>query len=272
MSDNADPAVVAWKAKPWRQKWRQVAWYKYRSIDGIVRFAHVKWATRHPSGLDPVEKRPKTFTYRTATFAPDGSTHPRSMWPIKLDSLDDQYRHLIYMVPELMSFGTRARTLVICEGEKDARAVASLSMLATTAHGGATKWGKPETAWLEQAGWDGTIWIAIDDDNVGWLHARATLAALEDDDGVWKWPVRCLKARQGKDPHDAIVGADLGRNWWTELDPQTVIACAEVVERKLVAAGGGASGPGRVNGYLMPDVVAKWKQTQMARAMEGEDW
>jgi hypothetical protein len=102
MTADADDAA-AWAQRPWRERWRMVARYKYRLLDGTVAYEHVRWATRHPSGVNPDDgtpdaNRPKTFRYRyrnvhgaTCMGLPPGV------------QTDERLAHLIYQLPILRS-------------------------------------------------------------------------------------------------------------------------------------------------------------------------
>ena len=63
MSD--ETATEAWGKLPFKAKWEFVTRHDYLTPDGRTAFAHVRWRSRHPSGIDPVEDRPKCFTYWT---------------------------------------------------------------------------------------------------------------------------------------------------------------------------------------------------------------
>jgi hypothetical protein len=285
MTDKQDAAVAAWEARPWRARWHEVARYTYLTPDKRMLFQHVRWATKHPSGIDPKTERPKTFTYRHWVHGQTRIGLP--------DGLSEAERHLIYRLPELARYmrclhllETRQPThpprdeelfthvpppLVICEGEKDVIALVKHGWLATTAHGGAMHgWGVPEWQWLVDIGWPGDVWLAVDSDQAGWYHTMKALRALDElratrgDEPIAS--VRCVRAVVGKDVSDALA-KDRGDRWWEMLLTDEVIALGEAVERKL-----GTSGGGRLSGYLTPEIVGAWKNKQMSHALEQEDW
>jgi hypothetical protein len=159
-----------------------------------------------------------------------------------------------------------AEPLWICEGEKDADAIASHGWLATSAAMGAGSWTDVESAWLVKAGWQGNIVIAIDDDDAGWHHGWQTLKALTfaGGAGAADWLVACARPHGGKDMAEVIGRSD---TWWRPVPIATLIERGMALEAKA-KRDGALAGSG-----TWQDKVAAWKDKQLKAAIErGEQW
>jgi Toprim-like len=117
-----------------------VATYSYRDSDGNLLFQVLRGD-------------PKSFWLRR----PDGDG-----WQWNLDGVT----LTLYRLPQLLA-ATRKRTVFVVEGEKDARSLAKLGLVATTSPGGAGKW-KPEFSELLR---DRKVAILPDNDEAGRSHA-----------------------------------------------------------------------------------------------------
>jgi hypothetical protein len=104
-------AAVQQEREDSRPRSKPVATFDYADQDGVLLYQVLKY------------EHPKTFRQRR----PDGN----GGWTWKLDE-----RRVLYRLPELLKFSDA--TVFVCEGEKDANAVASLGHCATTVASG--KW------------------------------------------------------------------------------------------------------------------------------------
>jgi hypothetical protein len=256
-----------------KARWREVAAYDYTTPDGRVAFAHVRLASRHPSGIDPEHGEAKRFNYATVVPHPCSPAPPRwvrardghSGWDFTLRSLADEWRHVPYKLHWVKAWAERSDTqpLWVVEGEKDAHALYGLKLWATTAHGAAGAWTSEETQCLVDVGWRGQINVVIDDDGPGFVHGVKTLAALGGGFLEGGLVAGVFKAAEGNDAHDAIVTAGLGVGSWAVPVPLD-----ELHERaeawKATNAGGNGGGDG---GYRHSG-----KQAEIQRLIEEGDW
>jgi len=105
---------------------------------------------------------PKGFNQRRPT--------PNGTW---LYSLGD-VRRVLYRLPDVLAAVAAGRPVYVCEGEKDADALATLGLCATTAPMGAGKW---EPAYTEALCGAGVV-LLPDNDTPGLNHARLVADAL----------------------------------------------------------------------------------------------
>jgi AAA domain/Toprim-like len=124
-----------------------IAKYDYRDLDGALLYEVLRY-------------KPKSFAQR----APNGT----GGYSYKLDGVP----RVLYRLPELMQFPSA--TVFICEGEKDADAVAALGLSATTISGG-TRWAPELAAPLK--GRD--VFIMPDNDAHGMKRAEEAAIALQ---------------------------------------------------------------------------------------------
>lgn len=87
-------------------------------------------------------------------------------------------RRVLFGLPELLA-SAPGETIAIVEGEKDAIAVASLGVAATTNAMGAGKWRQEYTDWLKQHLPDRKFVVLPDNDEPGIDHADAVCASLK---------------------------------------------------------------------------------------------
>ena len=127
-----------------------VASYAYTDEDGELLYEVVRLT------------RPKDFWQRR----PDG----KGGWTWKTKGV----RRVIYRLREVLAALLVGRTIFIVEGEKDADALASLELVATTNAGGAGKWLKSCTDTLRGA----RVVILPDNDKVGFDHAQLVAGKL----------------------------------------------------------------------------------------------
>lgn len=126
---------------------RIVATYEYRDASGALNF-------------EVVRLEPKDFRQRRR--------NARGGWEWKAGD-----RNLIYRLPELLAASDDA-TVYVCEGEKDADALAQLGFVATTNAGGAGKWSDANSRWLDGR----RVVILPDNDEAGRLDADRKLVSL----------------------------------------------------------------------------------------------
>jgi putative DNA primase/helicase len=98
--------------------------------------------------------------------------HGEQLWGL------GQARRVLFGLPELLATKP-GETVVIVEGEKDAIAVASLGIAATTNPMGAGKWRQEYTDWLKQHLPDRKFVILPDNDQPGIEHADAVCESLK---------------------------------------------------------------------------------------------
>ncbi len=167
--------------------------YSYRDPGGTEVFQHVRYR------LDPpVNERAKTFRYRWRRDA-------HCVWVNRKPPGADDF---LYRLPELYA-ALRKRTaepIYWCEGEKDADALATLGVLATSHHQAAAHATEAQAAWLKPAR---RIVLLADRDVPGAacaLHRHRLLRAV----GVDPARIRCCVAAEGKDAADHVeAGYDL---------------------------------------------------------------
>lgn len=126
---------------------RIVATYEYRDSTGGLAFQVVR--------LDPKDfrqRRPNT----------------RGGWDWKAGD-----RSIVYRLPELLATDP-SELIFLCEGEKDADALVSLGLVATTAAGGAGKWSDGNSRWFDGR----RVVILPDNDVAGQEDAARKLASL----------------------------------------------------------------------------------------------
>ncbi len=122
-----------------------VATYDYVDAQGVIRHQTLRYA-------------PKRFRQRHA--APDGS------WVWSLQGVET----ILYRLPEVLA----SERVYLCEGEKDADALAALGVCATTAPMGAGKWQPQYTAALQGK----TVVLLPDNDQAGRQHMARVGTAL----------------------------------------------------------------------------------------------
>lgn len=131
---------------------RIVATYDYRDENGALL-------------LQAVRYEPKDFRQRT----PDPTAKDGWRWTTA------GVRRVLYRLPELIQAVQGGCPIVICEGEKDADALAKLGFAATCNLGGAGKWRADYNAALRGA----RVYVVADKDEPGRDHAHAVAAALQ---------------------------------------------------------------------------------------------
>lgn len=131
-----------------RSRGHIVATYDYRDESGGLLYQVVRYT-------------PKTFKQRRPNAA--------GGWKWKLGDV----RRVLYRLPELLA--APGASVFVCEGEKDANALAALGLVATTNAGGAEKW-RDEYA-DELRGRD--VVILPDNDDVGRDHGAAVARSLD---------------------------------------------------------------------------------------------
>lgn len=132
-----------------KQKFHITATYPYRSAIGELLYQVVRL-------------EPKSFAQRR----PDGN----GGW---IWNMDGAFR-VLYRLPEVLAAKELGETLYVCEGEKDADALAALGLVATTNSGGADQW--PESATAALSGCN--VVILPDNDKPGRKHAEVIRKAL----------------------------------------------------------------------------------------------
>ena len=128
---------------------RIAAAYDYTDEEGRLLFQAVRYD-------------PKGFSQRR----PAGN----GTWTYSLNGV----RRVLYRLPEVIAAIAAGKPVYVCEGEKDADALAALGLCATTAPMGAKKWDKAYTEALCGAG----VVILPDNDKDGREHARLVAEAL----------------------------------------------------------------------------------------------
>jgi hypothetical protein len=114
----------------------------------------------------------------------------KSGWKWSLGST----RRVLFRLPELISAVDAGQTVYVCEGEKDALALAAQGKTATCNPGGAGKW-RPEYAEFLRGA---TVIVCADKDQPGQSHARTVAASLQSVDAQ-VWVVEAL------DPHKDVA-------------------------------------------------------------------
>jgi putative DNA primase/helicase len=128
---------------------RIAATYAYTDEQGVLLYQAVRY-------------EPKGFSQRRPA---DGGTWTQSLGDV---------RRVLYRLPEVLATVHAARAVYICEGEKDADALATLGLCATTAPMGARKWEEGYTESLCGAG----VIILPDNDRDGREHGQIVAKAL----------------------------------------------------------------------------------------------
>jgi AAA domain len=180
----------------WTPRGPAVAVYDYRDEKGVLLFQVCRTA-----GKDFPQRVPDPL-------APSG-------WRWRLGDT----RRVLYRLPQLLEAIEAGRDVWICEGEKDADALAARGRAATCNPGGAGKW-LPEYAETFR---DVPVTIIADRDQPGRAHARAVAAALS---GVAA-AVDICEPKAGKDISDHLA-AGLG------LDDLLVTRPSDPAEAELV--------------------------------------
>lgn len=115
-----------------------------------------------------------TLLYQAVRYEPKGFAQRRpageDTWTYKLDDV----RRVLYRLPEVLATVHAAKPVYICEGEKDADALAALGLCATTAPMGARKWDDGYTETLCGAG----VIILPDNDPDGREHGQIVARAI----------------------------------------------------------------------------------------------
>jgi putative DNA primase/helicase len=124
--------------------------YDYTDAAGILLFQVLRY-------------QPKDFRQRR----PDGS----GGWIWNLTGTAP----VLYHLPAVLAAAAAGKAIYICEGEKDANALAALGLVATTAPGGAKKWRQEYADSL--SGCPGVV-LLPDNDAAGRLHAIQVAASL----------------------------------------------------------------------------------------------
>lgn len=164
-----------------------IAVYRYVGEDGTHLFDVCRSATK-----DFRQRRPD------ATQA--------SGWRWNLDGV----RRVLYRLPSVLAAVADAKTIYVCEGEKDVHALEAAGHVATCNPGGAGKWRDEHTAALRGAA---KVIVVADRDEPGMRHARQVEAALTAA-GVG---VLLVEPAQGKDAADHL-SAGLGVDAFVPLD------------------------------------------------------
>lgn len=103
-------------------------------------------------------------------------------------------RRVLYRLPKVRGAIKRGETVYLCEGEKDAEALETLGVVATTAPYGANHWADEYTAQLLGA----HVVLVADDDEPGWARVERLREELR------VASLRVVKAAAGKDASDHI--------------------------------------------------------------------
>ncbi|HZT92990.1 MAG TPA: hypothetical protein VE985_00740 [Gaiellaceae bacterium] len=104
-------------------------------------------------------------------------------------------RRVLYRLPKVLAAIKRGATVWLCEGEKDAEALETLGIVATTAPYGARHWAPEYTAQLRGA----DLVLVADDDEPGWQRVEMLKKELD------VASLRIVKAAEGKDASDHIA-------------------------------------------------------------------
>lgn len=136
-------------SRPERQTRKPVKTYDYRDAGGNVVYQVGRF-------------EPKTFQQRR----PDGNDG----WINNMDGVT----RILYRLPEIIKAVTDGLTIVVCEGEKDADALAVEGIPATCNVGGSLKW-KPEYSDVLKGA---EVVIVADKDEPGRKHAQLVAASL----------------------------------------------------------------------------------------------
>lgn len=166
---NEDRRIV--KPKPGNTKITIEAVYQYRDETGKVLFEAVRY-------------NPKDFKQRR----PNG----KGGWIYQLGDT----RRVLYRLPEVVKALETKQHIYICEGEKDADAVATLGLCATCNPMGAGSWQKEYSAVLSGV----SVTVIADKDKAGYSHAQKVRDSL----GSVGCAVRVVEAKEGKDAYDHI--------------------------------------------------------------------
>jgi putative DNA primase/helicase len=132
---------------------RIVATYDYTDERGALLFQDVRY-------------EPKNFRFRR----PDGN----GGWIWNLDGV----RRVLYRLPEVL----KAKSVLVCEGEKDCETAQKLGIVATTNPGGAGKWRDEYSASLVGK----RVAISQDADQAGRRHAQSVAGSLYGKAGLLK--------------------------------------------------------------------------------------
>jgi len=112
--------------------------------------------------------------FQVVRYAPKGFAQRRpaegGTWIYALGGV----RRVLYRLPEVLAAVQAGKTIYICEGEKDADALAALGLVATTAPMGAKKWAVGYTETLCGAG----VVLLPDNDQDGVAHGQIVAQAL----------------------------------------------------------------------------------------------
>lgn len=129
-----------------------VAVYDYRDEAGVLLYQVVRY-------------QPKDFRQRR----PDPTRPGHYLWTL------GSVRRVLYRLPELH----RQRRVTIVEGEQDADTLWQHGIPATTNAGGASKWGRHATEYLDQLARQGVLDLVVleDHDPPGRAHARQVIRA-----------------------------------------------------------------------------------------------
>ena len=127
--------------------------YRYLDEKGICLFEVVKFPNK-----------PKAERFR--------QRRPNGQWGIK------GVRRILYRLPHLMNISTQDQIVFVCEGEKDADALAALDVVTTTNPGGASKNGNKWLAAYSEFLRGRDCIILPDNDEPGIGHAHAVQRAL----------------------------------------------------------------------------------------------
>ena len=113
--------------------------------------------------------------YQVVRYDPKGFAQrrpaERGAWTYSLSDV----RRVLYRLPEVVAATSAGKAVYVCEGEKDADALATLGLAATTAPMGAKKWDEGYSEALCGAG----VVILPDNDKDGRKHAQIVAEALQ---------------------------------------------------------------------------------------------
>jgi putative DNA primase/helicase len=149
LSDLFPPAVNTQALNPAKSK--IIATYPYHAANGTLLYQVVRFD-------------PKDFRQRR----PDPDNEGGWVWNTK-DTLK-----VLYHLPKVLAAKEKGETIYLVEGERDADALISLGLVATTNTGGAGKWPKSGTATLAGC----NVVILPDNDEPGRKHAEVVAGKL----------------------------------------------------------------------------------------------
>lgn len=240
--------------------------YDYHDLRGNVLFRKVRLNEFYRDTGEPTERQ-KSFEY---WYREDPRNKPWIWTKAKPPEAD----RWLYHMPELLAALLDNSDIVVCEGEKDADAVRDVWGLPATTHhqGGTQPWTAEQAAWWawahrmgDPAAEPGRVYIAVDRDPTGYVHAWRTACALRDHGRMnmrritFIWPAVKTRHADISDHISAGYGPD-----------QVIEISADIVRRRhdeyasTISRGGPRMGSGP---WLPGQVLAelKWAETAWSR-------